>query len=240
MAHFLKRFYPWQSLKLLSKALLSPTKTQTITTTKPLIALSPEKAINAVEDTLTAIHLKQMKFSVQIKTSCIPNAGLGVFLKGTTQPRGTIVGFYPGTIYLPAEPVLFVSLSNQYILKCVDGLYVDGKPSGLSGRVYQSLYKRENWPGAIQISDMTWMDRKILSNPLAIGQYVNNGTSIYPANVCYQEVDLPIAFPNDLRYLIPNMYWNPDFQLITRLVALVSLDDIHPGEELRSTYMDVL
>lgn len=59
---------------------------------------------------------------------------------------------------MPAEPILFVSLGNQYILKCVDGMYVDGKPSGLSGKVYKSLYKRENWPGAIQISDWTWMN----------------------------------------------------------------------------------
>ncbi|KAI8331455.1 hypothetical protein BD560DRAFT_415707 [Blakeslea trispora] len=183
-----------------------------------------------------------MTFTVETKTSCIPNAGLGVFLKGTMQTKGTIVSFYPGTIYLPAEPILFVSLANQYILKCVDGLYVDGKPNGLSGRIYQSLYKRENWPGAIQISDMTWIDRhgSVLSNPLAIGQFVNNETSDLTANVCYQEIDLPVTFPNDLRYLIPNMYWNPHFQTSTRLVALVALRDIYPGEELRSTYMDLL
>jgi hypothetical protein len=61
---------------------------------------------------------------------------------------------------MPSEPILFVSIANQYILKCIDGLYIDGKRSGLSGRVYKSLYKRENWPGAIQISDWTWMNDK--------------------------------------------------------------------------------
>ena len=81
---------------------------------------------------------------------------------GQDQKPGQVVCFYPGTIYMPAEPILFVSLANQYILKCVDGLYVDGKANGLSGQVYQSLYKRENWPGAVQISDMTWMKQKEL------------------------------------------------------------------------------
>lgn len=59
---------------------------------------------------------------------------------------------------MPSEPILFVSIANQYILKCVDGIYVDGKSKGLSKRVYKSIYKRENWPGAIQISDWTWMN----------------------------------------------------------------------------------
>lgn len=83
--------------------------------------------------------------------------GLGVYLHGSTQKKGSIVCFYPGTLYMPSEPILFVSIANQYILKCVDGIYVDGKPKGLSKRVYRSLYRRENWPGAIQISDWTWM-----------------------------------------------------------------------------------
>jgi hypothetical protein len=60
---------------------------------------------------------------------------------------------------MPAEPIFFASIANQYILKCVDGIYVDGKPTGLSGQVYNSLYKRENWPGAIQISDWTWLNK---------------------------------------------------------------------------------
>lgn len=89
--------------------------------------------------------------------------GDGVYLNGAKQTKGQIVCFYPGTMYLPAEPILFVSLGNQYILKCVDGLYVDGKVSGLSGKVYKSLFKRENWPGAIQISDWTWLKRDNLA-----------------------------------------------------------------------------
>ncbi|CAO3632027.1 unnamed protein product [Mucor hiemalis] len=245
MLNYLNRFYPFQSLKLLAKASLKSHKKQaTLSLVKS--PLPVEKAATAVEKTLSLIDSHALNFTVNRHISSIPNAGYGVYLKGRDQKRGQVLCFYPGTIYLPAEPILFVSLANQYILKCVDGLYVDGKRTGLSGKVYKSLYRRENWPGAIQISDWTWMNEKdeTLENPLAVGQYVNNGNSDYKANVCYQEVDLPINFPHKLRKLIPNMYWDTHIDPLSntemRVVALVALRDICDGEELFSTYMDIV
>lgn len=79
---------------------------------------------------------------------------------------------------MPSEPLLFASLRNRYILKCVDGVYVDGKNTGkylllaclcnasvsdiifylgLSAQIHRSLHKRDNWPGAIVTSDDTWL-----------------------------------------------------------------------------------
>lgn len=40
---------------------------------------------------------------------------------------------YPGTVYQPFEPLLFVSIANSYILKCFDGIFVDGKKTGKKG-----------------------------------------------------------------------------------------------------------
>jgi hypothetical protein len=60
--------------------------------------------------------------------------------------------------------------------------------------------------------------------------------------VCYQEVDLPIEFPHQLRQYIPNMYWNQHVNVMKtsmRVVALVSLREIE-NEELFSTYMDLI
>ncbi|GAN11238.1 hypothetical protein MAM1_0512c10797 [Mucor ambiguus] len=232
--------YPFQSLKLIAKTAITPANNAIKSSPLPT-----RDAVSTVEHVLTYIDTSAIDFTVKRKSSGIPNAGLGVYLHGSTQKKGSIVCFYPGTLYMPSEPILFVSIANQYILKCVDGIYVDGKPKGLSKRVYKSLYRRENWPGAIQISDWTWMskdDRK-LSNPLAIGQYVNNGTSTHKANVCYQEIDLPATFPHKLRRLIPNMYWDAYQNPLAnemRVVALVALRDIQDGEELLSTYMDVV
>ncbi|ORY98833.1 hypothetical protein BCR43DRAFT_488260 [Syncephalastrum racemosum] len=142
---------------------------------------------------------------------------------------------------MPSEPLLFVSLRNKYILKCVDGIFVDGKSTGLSGHVHRSLYHRENWPGATQTSDMTWLtdDR---TNPLAVGQYINNGVKDrFPSNVRYEEVDLPANFPRELRQYIPNMTWTSTdpFSQPTRVVALVTTRPVH-NEELYSTYMDAV
>ncbi|KAL7312625.1 hypothetical protein PS15m_008371 [Mucor circinelloides] len=235
-SNYLNRFYPFQSLKLIAKTTNSVIKSSPLAT---------KDAAAAVESVLTLIDTSAINFTVQRKASTIPNAGTGAYLYGSTQKKGSIVCFYPGTLYMPSEPILFVSIANQYILKCVDGIFVDGKPEGLSKRVYKSLYRRENWPGAIQISDWTWMSKEDskLSNPLALGQYVNNGTSTHEANVCYQEIDLPATFPHKLRRLIPNMYWDAYQNPLSnqmRIVALVALRDIQDGEELFSTYMDVV
>lgn len=84
------------------------------------------------------------------------------------------------------------------------------------------------------------------ANPLAVGQYVNNYTSEYPANVCYQEADLPlIHFPLPLRRYIPNNCYNSaalglEDEPTLRLVLLVSLNEIPVGEELYSSYFTLI
>ncbi|KAI9009383.1 hypothetical protein CLU79DRAFT_774893 [Phycomyces nitens] len=224
---YLYRLYPWQAAKLLFSPPL------------PRIVSRPHLATQAqVEKLLLGIANPGLcGFSVQKQQSSIANAGLGVFMKGECK-AGDIVCLYPGTVYLPFEPLLFVSISNRYILKCYDGIFVDGKTRGLSGKVFNSLYHRENWPGAIQTSDKTWMT-EAPKNPFAIGQYVNNGTLDHPPNVRYQEIDLLPSFPIDLRQYLPNIYWTSMDPITTpfRIVTLVAERDIQ-DEELFSTYMD--
>ncbi|KAK3844892.1 MAG: hypothetical protein J3R72DRAFT_58327 [Linnemannia gamsii] len=108
-------------------------------------------------------------FHLTIRPSRIPNAGLGVFLhqhhhnhhnhdpSTTPLPAGTIVALYPGTLYQPGEAIFFNSLQNRYILKCNDGIFVDGKPTGLSGYIYRSANGRDNFPGCVPTADTTWM-----------------------------------------------------------------------------------
>ena len=81
-------------------------------------------------------------------------------------------------------------------------------------------------------------------NLLAIGQYVNNATHEFPANVTYQELDIPSSFPLQYLKFIPNV--NYGFKtykceaLHVRLVVLVALRDIVQGEELFSSYFTVV
>ncbi|KAI8327789.1 hypothetical protein BC941DRAFT_446308 [Chlamydoabsidia padenii] len=253
MNNYLKRFYPYQLFRLSIQSLRAPPTKRTIqptvkwqqeSLTEP-DASTIDSLIQTIHDTKSLAFDRQLGqlhtslgFTVQKRLSSILSAGTGVFLKGKCKP-GQVVCLYPGTVYMPHEPLLFVSLANQYILKCYDGIYIDGKTTGLSGYIYRSVFHRENWPGATQSSDLTWMTDKP-RNPLAIGQFVNNGTYEYPANVYYQEIDIPKDFPRCLRQWIPNSYYGQTdpFTTTTRIVALVAIREIE-NEELFSTYMDV-
>ncbi|KAI8970072.1 hypothetical protein BDF20DRAFT_889155 [Mycotypha africana] len=200
MSNYFNRFYPLQAAKLFVKSLKNNNNTSALNSPTKVLKLTKDLTQNqsnaALVDAVKSIFIKfdtlpdqkQLDFTVSRRVSTILDAGYGVFLNGNTQKAGSILCFYPGTIYMSSDPIFFVSLSNQYILKCADGIYIDGKSNGLSGRVYSSLYKRENWPGAILVSDNTWMtatnDIKNLRNPLAIGQFVNNHTDECKANGC--------------------------------------------------------
>lgn len=89
------------------------------------------------------------------------------------------------------------------------------------------------------MSDSTWLTSEI-QNPLAIGQYVNNCSNDRPANVCYQEFDVPAVFPIELKQYLPNIAYSYDKQSTLRCVILVALRDIKQGEELFSNYYTIV
>ncbi|KAK3810425.1 MAG: hypothetical protein JOS17DRAFT_507361 [Linnemannia elongata] len=124
----------------------------------------------SVPATRTQLTQSNLGFYLSIRTSQIPNSGLGVFLHrhrptstststktSTAIPPGTIVALYPGTLYRPGEAIFFNSLQNRYILKCEDGIFVDGKPTGLSGSIFRSVNGRDNFPGCVPTADTTWV-----------------------------------------------------------------------------------
>ena len=45
--------------------------------------------------------------------------------------------FFVGTIYWPHEPVLFQSIGNPFIFRCIDGMLIDGNDKGLSKLIYR-------------------------------------------------------------------------------------------------------
>lgn len=89
------------------------------------------------------------------------------------------------------------------------------------------------------MSDTSWLTDSPL-NPLAVGQYVNNCSNEWPANVCYQEYDVPDKFPFELRQYLPNVNYSLDTRGPLRCVVLVSLRDITAGEELFSNYYTIV
>lgn len=77
-------------------------------------------------------------YSVHVAPSDVPGLGSGVVLKGRKDAiRGQLVALYPGGLYLPQQPVLLPSLANPFILRCADGVLVDGCRRGLSGAIFR-------------------------------------------------------------------------------------------------------
>lgn len=190
--------------------------------------------------------LEKFGFTIGAQMSNIPGLnGLGVYVTQGSISKGQLVALYPGAIYEPFQPILFQSIGNQYILRCADGINIDGNNRGLSKIVYKSLYGRERW-GHIPICDVSWLDRRYRPvNPLSIGQIVNNGNSkLYPSNVMYHELNLqPEEIDPRLRIFLPNIHYEPNSgskPKQIRLVPLIATKDINLGDELYSSYFSTV
>ncbi|XP_057299670.1 SET domain-containing protein 9-like [Hydractinia symbiolongicarpus] len=186
--------------------------------------------------------MRELGFCIKRQRSSLINAGSGVIVASGRIKQDTIVALYPGTVYYPMEPIFFQSLGNPFILKCIDGILIDGNNKGISKRIYRSSAARDKI-GPYLPCDTSWLLDK-LSNPLSIGQYINNATTDYPANVTYMELDIPTNFPLHLLKYIPNIHFNNPVHLkqsqeesrYIRTVILLALRDITEGEELFSSY----
>ncbi|KAM7379035.1 hypothetical protein PAMP_004610 [Pampus punctatissimus] len=182
--------------------------------------------------------LQSLGFCIDRKPSTLHFAGTGVFVTRGFVPKGTTVAMYPGTVYQAYEPILLQSIGNPFVFRCIDGVLIDGNDKGISKMVYKSCSGRDRI-GPFMMSDTSWLTASP-QNPLAVGQYVNNCSNEWPANVCYQEYDVPDKFPIELRQYLPNINYSQGIQRPLRCVVLVSLRDITAGEELFSNYFTIV
>ncbi|XP_054843439.1 SET domain-containing protein 9 isoform X2 [Eublepharis macularius] len=177
-------------------------------------------------------------FSITRRHSSLVSAGTGVFVTRGCVPKRTVVAMYPGTVYENYEPIFFQSLGNPFIFRCIDGVLIDGNDKGISKAVYRSCSKRDQL-GPLKMNDVSWLGDAVW-NPLAVGQYVNNCSADKAANVCYQEFDIPECFPIQFKQYLPNVSYSYEVQRRLRVVVLVALRDIAPGEELFSNYYTII
>ncbi|CAG0882704.1 unnamed protein product [Darwinula stevensoni] len=177
------------------------------------------------------IHLKNLKvmhkvcgFTIRKGASKLPHGGTGVGVADGEIPEGTLVALYPGTRYMPWNPILLQSLGNPFI--------------------FRSCSRRDRilpFPSA----EESWLTPHPV-NPLSVGQFVNNATrgdlfsSEWPANVAYQECDVPMDFPTKLRSLLPYAQYAMEERASGRIVCLVSTRRIREGEELLSSYFTLI
>ena len=57
--------------------------------------------------------------------------------------EGSLACLYPGAVYQPQDPVLLQSVANQFILRCCDGVLLDGNNRGLSPLIFRSCTGRD-------------------------------------------------------------------------------------------------
>ncbi len=182
--------------------------------------------------------LQTLGFCIDRKPSTLSFAGTGVFVTKGFVPKGATVAMYPGTVYQAYEPILLQSIRNPFVFRCIDGVLIDGNDKGISKMVFRSCSGRDRI-GPFMMSDTSWLTESP-KNPLAVGQYVNNCSNEWPANVCYQEYDVPDKFPIEFYQYLPNVNYSQDTQRPLRCVVLVSLRDITEGEELFSNYYTIV
>lgn len=180
-------------------------------------------------------------FVCELGTSSISKGGHGVFVSEGCVAKGDLVAIYPGTLYSPYDPLLLVSIRNQYILRCYDGVFVDGKRRGVSGLVYRSCANRERVGGRLTC-DLSWMGEEP-ANPLCLGQRVNNQNEDNVANVEYVEMDISVRqlLPKQRRLLPYVNYSSVDcYHDSVRVVGLVATRQVTQGEELLSNYFTIV
>ncbi|XP_078531238.1 SET domain-containing protein 9 isoform X2 [Lissotriton helveticus] len=184
------------------------------------------------------ILFETLGFSIEEGPSTLVSAGTGVFVSKGVVPKGAVVSMYPGAIYQGYEPIFFQSIGNPFIFRCIDGILIDGNDKGISKCIYRSCSRRDQL-GPFKLSDVSWLT-PFHQNPLDVGQYVNNCSNDREANVCYQEFDVPEAFPIELRQYIPNIKYSHDDAGPLRCVVLIALRDIEEEEELFSNYYTIV
>ncbi|GFR61476.1 SET domain-containing protein 9 [Elysia marginata] len=183
-------------------------------------------------------------FCVERTQSILPSGGRGVCVTDGFVPKHCVTSLYPGLIYQPHDPVFFQSIGNHFIFRCIDGILVDGNDAGLSKSLFKSCMRRDSlWP--LPACDESWLTDTPVC-PLNVGQYVNNHNKKYPANVAYQEFSVPYDFPFHLRQYLPVNFYSSILNVpenVTRplkIVALISLEEIHNGQELFSSYFTLV
>jgi len=187
MKSYLHRF-AWLQLK--RKNTINPVGDHLCSSVKNLTSM---KLLADLTDVLASLEAKSVEFpkdsskwlpyELRLERSGIENAGIGVHLYGVIE-KGSIVALYPGTVYQPGDPLFLSSLGNSYVLRCFDGLFVDGKHFGLSASVFKSMYNFHRGSCGEVVGDNSWLkySKTTFKNPLAVGQIINNGTIEITAN----------------------------------------------------------
>ncbi|KAJ1522647.1 hypothetical protein ONE63_001819 [Megalurothrips usitatus] len=241
------RFVPWIAANIKASG---PGRREVTASTDKIV--SDQKLIHVISSSVSTFHQalqesasvkgetvmrKALGYSIKRAKSGLKGAGTGVVMSAGCAVRGDFIAFYPGTLYRRFEPLFLPSIGNCFILRCMDGVHIDGNDRLLSKSIYRSCVNRDSF-GRYRAADISWTTKE-LTVPWNVGQYVNNGTTEFPANVAYQELDV-LNFPPELDYLLPNIWYSGSRGRHLRMVALVAIRKIREGDEILSNYVTLV
>jgi hypothetical protein len=129
-------------------------------------------------------------FTLEVRPSSVPDAGLGVFVRGEAAP-GTAIALWPGLVYpsdalqrLPGFPN--PQLTNDHLVARYDGAVIDAQPVCLADQ-------REN--------STLW---RLGVNPLAVAHRVNHPPPQTPPNL----LNVAVEFSPAVRSSAPNLWFD--------------------------------
>ncbi|CAI8025140.1 SET domain-containing protein 9, partial [Geodia barretti] len=112
--------------------------------TLPRVTARDTRRVLGSQERLKSLHetgreglWEEFGFCLDVCESRLTGGGRGVAISQGKVPAGHLVALYPGTVYMPHEPLLLQSLRNPFVFRCVDGVMIDGNHRGLSRWIYK-------------------------------------------------------------------------------------------------------
>ncbi|XP_062502671.1 uncharacterized protein LOC134179739 [Corticium candelabrum] len=152
-----------------------------------------------------------------------PDAGEGLFIDGHVVP-GTVVTFFPGTVYLPPDVSQITDYSDSDPHKTLS----------MMSRLDRCIIDANNYDITITTPDGP------LNHPFAYGHKVNHPEPGVVPNLIPFSYEATASFPDELLSLIPNKYFRPPgflYATPSKMRSLVFVAARHlENEELFTDY----
>jgi hypothetical protein len=147
-------------------------------------------------------------FSLQIRKSNVehPESGYGLWVSGQILP-GTLIAFYPGSVYLIHKLTKNVIVDNDYMINRYDDVVIDGKNWAL--RAYNSLKQIQQFAMARGEDESSLLDFGALKfrNQFGVGNYINHPPKDVLPNVAICGIDFyNDDLKNSHKHLLPNFF----------------------------------
>lgn len=192
----------------------------------------PKRRLEALESTYVqpSEQTHGMPFQLLLRRSGIPNAGEGVFIRAQgdyTICPGTLVALYPGLVHLKehvADEAHFDSLlpdPGHMLMSRLDQHVIDGRTAAQCPPNPYGLAHKINHCGRSRRPNVLPVTFDYIQDPLGIS-----------------------SFPQDLRYLIPNVYakpasWIGSLEVATSVMKgllFIAAAPLSDGDELLADY----